>query len=306
VVTAIQIGSTTNAITLGNFNSANAATSYGMIIEGSVTGSGIWDGVAANGIDIGVGGMGVNLTGGLRLASGSTVSATAYQADALAIHLESGTVAPTIYNEGIVTASVTTSSANTATALRIEAGATVNTLNNPGILLATTTGDSANASAVIDKSGTLSNITNWGTISATLNPALEGEAVTGKAIALDLSANTTGVTLTQQLAESSTVSPAIVGDVLLGSGPNTVNLLYGTMKGALSMGSAASSLTIDGGASYVGALTYGGNALAINVANGTLQDNSTTTIGAACQKVGGGPHQNRRAAAAPRQAPAGV
>ena len=106
-------------------------------------------------------------------------------------------------------------------------------------------------------------------------------------MALDLSANTTGVTLVQQLASGSTTAPSIVGDILLGSGPNNVSLLSGTVRGSLSLGAAPGSLTIDNGASYTGALTYSGSQLAINLANGSLIDTSATTVGATSLTVGG-------------------
>jgi hypothetical protein len=286
---ALQIGST-NAITVGNFGTGQNA--YGLVIRGTVAGNGVYDGVSATGIDIGAGGGGVNLTGGINITG--AVTASAFQADATGMHLESGAVSPTlqIYTGsttgvglGSLSASVVSGGTNTATALVIDQGATVNTLLNFGAISAGVTGDKANASAVVDNSGTLKTVENTGAIVANLAPAASGETVTGRAIALDLSRNTTGVTLRQEL--DGAVAPAIVGDVLLGSGPNTVQLLSGKIQGALSLGSAAGSITIDNGAAYVGAMTYGGSQLAINVANGTLQNNSATTIGASTLNVGG-------------------
>jgi hypothetical protein len=52
------------------------------------------------------------------------------------------------------------------------------------------------------------------------------------------------------------------------------------------MGSAPSSITIDNGASYIGVLKYTGSALAINVANGTLQNNSANVFHASSLTVG--------------------
>jgi hypothetical protein len=83
------------------------------------------------------------------------------------------------------------------------------------------------------------------------------------------------------------VAPAIVGDVLLGSGVNTVQLLAGTETGALDVGSASgSSLLIAGGAIYTGALTSKGSGLIFNVASGTLTDTSATALSLASLTVG--------------------
>jgi hypothetical protein len=285
---ALQIGATT-PITIGNFGAGQNA--FGLVVRGSISGNGVYDGFSATGVDIGAAGGGVNLTGGISIVG--SVGAIAYQADATALHLESGAVAPTIQvftgsttgvGQGNLSATVASTGANTATALVIDQGATVNTLDNFGNITASVTGDKANASAVIDRSGTLNFVENTGSILATLKPTATGETVTGRGIALDLSNNTSGVTLRQEL--DGATAPSIIGDVLLGTGPNTVQLLSGKIEGALALGVAAGSLTIDNGASYVGALSYTGSQLAINVVNGTLQNNATGPIGASTLNVG--------------------
>jgi hypothetical protein len=277
---ALQIGST-NPITIGNFGTGNNA--FGLIIEGTVSGSGVFDGFSSTAIDIGAGGGGVNLGGGISIVG--AVSATSFQADATAIHLESGTIAPKIQVTGSVTSSVTSAGANTATALVIDQGATVNSLFNFAQMIAATTGDAANATVVVDHSGTLSMIENTGNIDASLTAGAAGETITGKGIALDLQANTTGVTIRQEF--DGVNAPTIIGDVLLGNGPNTIQLLSGSIQGALQMGNGATgSITIDNGANYIGALTYGGTGLSINVINGTLQNNSATTLGLSSLTVG--------------------
>jgi hypothetical protein len=287
----IQIGSPNGPITLGNFgNPGNSTTittnnNVGLIIEGTVTSAGVWDGVSATAVDIGAGGKGVNLSGGIRVSG--TVTATSYQANATAMHLESGATGGQLINTGTISAIVTSAGANTATGLQIDAGSTLGAITNTHVLSASVTGDTANAIAVVDKGGGIGSVTNTGVIAATLDPALPGETLQGKATALDLRANTSGVTITQTQASGATITPIISGDVYLGSGPNTVNLLAGSMNGQLSMGGAPSSLTIDNGAAYTGALTYSGSQLTINVANGVLNDKSPTAVGAASLTVGG-------------------
>jgi len=276
---AIQIGGPT-AITVGNFGTTY--NPFGLTIEGTVTGQGVFDGVSATAIDVGAGyNAGVNLGGGINIIG--TVSALAYQADATAIHLESGSVVPTVRSTGTISASLTSGSANTATALSIDAGANVGYLLNFGAITSTVTGDTANAIAVVDKSGTLSFVENTGQITATITPALLGDTLTGKTVALDLSQNTTGVTLRQ---EYNGQTPSIIGDIYLSpTGSNSVLLTDGTIDGVLSLGSAPGSFTINGG-SYTGALLYSGSQLAVSLDNGTLQNNSPTTAGLSSLTVG--------------------
>jgi hypothetical protein len=251
-----------------------------------VTANGVYDGVSATAIDIGTGGAGVNLSGGINIIG--SVTATAYQANATAIHLESGTVGRDIVNNGTLAASLTTGGANTATALVIDAGASISNLTNYGTLAAGATGDAASAMAVIDKGGGITFVENTGTISAAVAATTLGDTLTGQTVALDLSANTAGVTIQQEL-NGEVNAPSITGDIKLGNGMNVINLLSGTIRGSLSLGSGANdAIIINNGASYIGALTYGGGSLSINLANGTLQNNATGTIGVSKLSVGSG------------------
>jgi hypothetical protein len=279
---ALQIGAAT-PITIGNFRTNLPDNAFGLIVRGTVSGQGLNDGVTATAIDIGAGGGGVNLTGGINNLG--SISAAAFEANATAIRLESGVTGATFQNSGVVNATVTSAGANMATALQIDSGARITNFINSGTMTGVVTGNQASAAVVLDRTGGISNVLNTGGVAATLNPAQPGETTTGRGVAFDLSANTSGVTFVQRL--NGTVAPAIIGDILLGSGPNTVQLLSGTVSGSLSLGGAPSSLTIDNGASYTGSLTYSGAALAVNVANGKLQDNSATTIGASSLTVGG-------------------
>ena len=354
---ALLIGSASN-ITLGGFVATgayavgNANNGYGLIIEGTVSGQGVYDNKSATALQIGGLGGTTNLSGGVNITG--SVTATSYAANSTAILIGSGATVPTINNSGTITTAVAppntttdtypsfgvTGAPVTATTIQINANATVTNLINSGDITASVTGDSKDiisAIAVSDASGTLSNVTNTGTIAATFTADALTATVTGTpvtlvsgatgspTVALDLSNNTSGVTLTQSQAPTIVIttvttssvpvvtvsyvtpspssitytttatvtstttgnttvetvvpaSPNIIGDVYLGNGDNTVNLLAGTVTGALSLGNGAtSSLTIDNGAIYTGALTYGGASLSVNVANGILDDRSAST-----------------------------
>jgi hypothetical protein len=132
-------------------------------------------------------------------------------------------------------------------------------------------GQKADAIAIVDRSGTLVEIENTRTISATRTITDTTQAVTGRAIAMDLSANTTGIHVLQSDVSGGVTLPSITGSVLLGSGADRVEILAGSLTGDLDLGAGANSLTIDGGATVKGALTAGGGTLALSVGQGTLQ-----------------------------------
>ena len=282
-------------ITIGEFGSCNGLSyglgenCFGLIIEGSIAGDGIYDSVSGTGLQIGGNGGTVNILGGIRLSYTGYISASSYQNNATAMILESGVSTPVIQNEGTIAANIIADSgAHSANALLIQSGASVPTLTNYGIISAYVTGDSTSAYAVVDSSGTVTKVVNQGQITATVTPTLATDATTGSTVALDLRANTTGVTLTQSMGGPNDTSPYITGDVLLSqSAPNTVQLLAGSVTGALSLGNGVGGqLTIDNGASYVGALTFGGSGIAVSIPNGTLQDNSPTTINGTSLSLG--------------------
>ncbi len=165
------------------------------------------------------------------------------------------------------------------TAVDILAGGSLPELTNTGSITAVITGRNGEAIAVRDASGTLISLNNGGTISASgLNSDSAGEQATNfNLIAIDVSANTNGFTLNQTQYDNPDVeddpAPAINGDILLGSGDDTVNIAAGTVTGDISFGDGADVLTLSGGSLVSTSLSDSDGQLAINVA-----DNSTLTI----------------------------
>jgi len=351
---ALIVGGVNN-ITIGGFTATSASNpnnGMGLIIEGTVEAFGVYDGVTATALQIGGLGGTTTIDGGVRITG--TVEASAYGSDAMAIHVGSGATIPTIENTGTIEASIappnTTSSTYpaftaTATAIQIDAGSKVSALVNSGTIIASISGDSGDQIAVngvIDHGGGISSVTNTGQILTQFTADATGATPTGKSVALDLSANTTGVTLTQDQAPNQIVtttvsngtttvttttgavvypttpattggslypttatsttttpssgvtvvtttpaSPTIEGDIYLGSGSNTVNLLAGTITGALNLGSGpTAAFTIDNGAIYAGALSYTGPALSLNIKNGILDNSNAATFNASSINVG--------------------
>ncbi len=278
---ALSIGASGRDVSLGAFGAGKNA--YGLIIEGKVSGQGVYDNVAATAVQIGAAGGTVHVAGGARLVG--TVSASAYQADATGLHIGAGSQVPALVNEGSVSVGVTSSLASTATGVLIDAGGAVTSLNNSGTIGAAAISDSGSAYVVRDNSGLLSNIVNTGVLATSITPEHSGDSTTGRQVALDLGANTSGVTLVQGPNANTAVTPAIVGDILLGSGDDSVSLQAGSVNGALAFGAGKASLTVDNGATFAGALTSSGS-MTLNVNNGSVEDDSASTINASSLTVG--------------------
>ena len=286
---ALLIGSSGRDVHLGDYGAGSNA--FGLIIEGSVAGNGVYGvngGFSGTAIQIGVAGGTVHIDGGIRIASSSVITGQGYQANATAIHILSGSVIPTLINGGAISGQSTTDAASQATGLLIESGASLTSLTNTGSIGGAITGDLGDASAIVDRSGSLASIANTNTIVAKVNPAGATDTPTGKTVAIDLSANSSGVTLVQSANSVTTITPSITGDILLGSGDDTVQFTAGTVVGTLDFGKGSGSLLVDNGATYTGKLLMTGStgALAINVNNGTLEDDSPTTINATSLSLG--------------------
>ena len=92
---ALLIGSTSNSVTLGAVGTGDAA--YGLINRGTITGSGLYSGVEARAVQLGVtGGQTVNIVGGVRNEGG--ITSTALDANATSIWVGSGVTTPMISN----------------------------------------------------------------------------------------------------------------------------------------------------------------------------------------------------------------
>ena len=207
-----------------------------------------------------------------------------------------------IENERSIQAGASGDDEHSATAVLIAQGASVPTLNNSGTITAGFGGNHGEAVAIRDLSGTLTSLTNSGSIVTSITPNADDEtAVDGSAVALDLSANTTGVTIRQfgvEADEDSTLpdadedgvpdvnEPSIRGDILLGSGNDRVAVENGTITGNMSFGAGADSLVISGGAGVIGAITDADGQLDIDVSDGVLFATQTTTTTISSLDVG--------------------
>ncbi|MBI1198818.1 MAG: autotransporter domain-containing protein [Phenylobacterium sp.] len=231
---AIDIGSVDRATTIGAVGTG--ALAYGIVNRGSIGGYGVNDGVSAIGLRIGQDGGGtVKVAGGINNQGGS-ISARSY--------------------------------GSTATGVLLNAGADVPALVNSGTVGAQQIGGLSDARAILDLSGTLAFVQNSGTIAAAVTPD-DGVTQTGRAIAIDLSANTSGAIVRQTVVNSDD-APLITGDVMFGSGDDRLELLAGRLTGAMRFGAGADTLVIEGGAVAIGEISDSDNRLDIDIRNGEL------------------------------------
>ncbi|HUZ11745.1 MAG TPA: autotransporter outer membrane beta-barrel domain-containing protein [Caulobacteraceae bacterium] len=219
---ALQIGTEAGAITIGD----NASDPFGLVVGGTVTASGVYsqktspnlaapapatavligagpaaaaktsDGVAYE--ELGAGGPGVALTGGVHVVG--TVTATALDAQATAMEIGRGVTGTAIVNDGEIAAGVTASEAQPVFGILIDKGADIASIANTGLISAATTANAAFDGfngAIIDQSGMVTSISNTGQIAASITPSANTFAAGGPTIAIDESAGTAGLALTQ-------------------------------------------------------------------------------------------------------------
>lgn len=255
---ALDIGAAA-ATTLGRVGTGDYG--YGLVIRGGEAAAyGVNDGVAATAVRIGQDGGGRTvIEGGIHVLGGK-ITALAYGADVAA-------------------------QGGAATALLVNANAEVPSLRNSGVISATLSGGSQDARAIVDLSGGLALVENLGAISAVTTPKA-GSTHIGQAIAIDLSANTSGAVVRQTLA-ASTSTPSIVGDVRFGSGADRLELLGGTLVGDMSFGAGRDTLVLDNGASATGAIIDSDGLLDVTVANGRLSVTNTGAVRLSGLTLGG-------------------
>ncbi|MFZ1991303.1 MAG: autotransporter domain-containing protein [Alphaproteobacteria bacterium] len=274
VLISPSLAGTPAPITLGpvgtgsdDFDFINRGTISSNGEYGALTAGG--SGVSAEAVRIqGAAGFQTLLPDGLR--NDGTIAATAFSNFATGLAIGNLATVPVISNAGIIGASTTGS--GTATAISIEPGASVTTIDNTGKIIAT-------VSAATNADGTVSS-------------------PTGKAVAIDLSAASNDITVTNDLPPAPLSGGVIQGDVLLGSGNDTFAMHAGTITGNIVFGAgndsllatggiiegnldfgagAGDALSIDGGAFVQGALAESGT-LAISVNNGTLSITSANAV----------------------------
>jgi hypothetical protein len=197
---------------------------YGLVVQGSIIGDGVFDPVTTPNIGGQISGTGLQVgtgdTTGAYTAviaggiwNGGLIEGEAYQASATAIHFTAGGQTPLIDNEGSIFANseqVTTTIGNTANytpvnvyGILIDKGATVTSIINNSSITANLTGSggagATEIGAIVDRSGTLTSIVNTGSIVAEATQTVLGQPMPiGSTVAIDMSQGTTPQSLVQQ------------------------------------------------------------------------------------------------------------
>ncbi len=244
---AFQIGAADKAITVGAVS--GNAQGHGLVINGSVSGQGVYKSVDGNGLVIGGLGQAVNIAGGMTV--NGKIEASSLDKNATALRIGNLANVNEILVNGGVGAVGGGIDGTSVAAVQIDAGATATKLTNKGAIIAKVNTDKAVGTAILDRSGTLSNIVNQGRI------AVEGTAGADRAIALDLSANTSGVTISQSRASATAALPEITGNILLGSGNDLIDVAAGKIAGKIVFGAGNDHLRLTSEAAYSGAVSFG-------------------------------------------------
>lgn len=232
---------------------------YGFMNRGTVLSAGLNMGISSTGIRIAGSADGQHQTivdGGI--FNGGSISARSFEANAVGLNIGSGASTPTLVNSGSIFGTVNTETNHTGWGVRIDAGASVPTVTNSGLMQANIRGYDGTGIAFQDLSGTVTSFTNTSRIAAGYTDDDTTDDITsgaGQAIAIDLSRNASGVTLTQ----TDTIDNArIFGDVYLGAGNDRFNLLSGEMIGDTYFGAGSDVFAINS-ARLFGNATFGGS-----------------------------------------------
>lgn len=291
LVTAGQDGEAGGDVVLGAVGTQTDVNDFGLVNDGEISVAGLNDGFAATAIMVQgqeVGGMMRHAIIQNGILNNRLISATSFDANARAVWVRNGGIVDTLRNTATIRSAVISQVGQQATTIVIDAGGEVNTIHNSGTLEANFTGSGTGSQAVVitDESGTLDLIINEGQITAVyaeiLPSGVEADPndTTRRTVAIDASANTTGVTIRQQANPDPDTGflTAITGDILLGSGDDLVELNAGTVTGDILFGDGADVLMIDGGAELTGALYDSDGLLTLDIRDGLLALGSGTNL----------------------------
>ena len=271
---------------------------FGFVNQGPITAQGILDDSPATALEL----ADVTVTGGV--LNSNNISASTFRSGddgtddvgdfdghARAIFLSENANVPTLVNTDNITTLATEAADEVfadqdnpidprflqSTAIEISADSTLTSLNNSGIISATIVGRNGTSTAIIDRSGTLVDITNQGNILAANNTSdTTGLSETNLTnIALDLTANTSGVSILQETNPSTGAIPQIFGDVLLGSGDDTFTSTLGLISGDVSFGDGDDVFEI-GATAFTGTLSDSDSSLELTVTDNSILTQAST------------------------------
>jgi hypothetical protein len=255
----------------------SATQQYAFVNEGTISASGLFDDVDATVLSA----ADVTFAGGINNIGSMT--ATTYRAPvendlaaigegvARVIVLGDNAIADQINNSGLIVATAQEAAdeiffdtnniipprALLAVGIDVSSSAQLAEIVNTGAISALLTGREGAAFAIRDASGTLTSISNSGTIIATAgNSDSTGDSETDfNLVAIDVSALTSGFTYTQTQNPDSENAPITNGDILLGSGDDTITSSAGVIVSNVDFGGGDATLALSGGSIFGGEIT---------------------------------------------------
>ena len=266
------------------------ALGYSVVNRGNVAARGLFDGRDATafliaGRDVNGVLRAVILTeGGMR--NDGVIDAVAYDADATGLRVGAGAQLDTFHNRADVRATAnlgfdddgfadSAHGTGRAFALVLDEGSDIRrVLNERGTILALVERDGQSATAITVNTQSLERIDNSGTISALALNLVDG-ADPVPTIAIDARNHDSGLLIRQTAPLDNEGNPiadrsaSIVGDVLLGDGDDTIELLSGELRGDVSFGAGNDTLVING-ARLIGGITNSSGELDVSVTDGRI------------------------------------
>lgn len=241
-------------IVIGTLPAANGG--YSLLIEGSVSGTANYSSTDAYGIVIGGAGGRVHLPGGIGVTG--SVTATTQDSAATAILINQGSTVSSLYNSGTIKATINSQGEGEAYGIYDKSG-TLRSIENTGHISAV--GSSSDITQAIN----LGNATDDVTIAQYMN---DDDIATRKEIEEDL----------EEGEEDDTVYTSIIGNIVTGSGNDTLTANAGQIIGNSHFNAGNDRLLLSGEAYYKGKVFFGdGTALAAlsgeAVFSGTLDFN---------------------------------
>lgn len=251
---------------------------FGFISRGAIVAQGLYEGVASEAVLF----ANAIINGGVR--NDGTIDTASTDATSQAIRFGSGAQTPRFQNDGRVSASSIGTGASTV-AIGIDAGASVGQIINNNRIETLAISDTGDAVAIRDLSGTVTQVTNAGTISAVLRDDNDNDAATtddagtpiGRAFAYDFAANTTGISIFNTVQSNFAGTAAqrqafgnVTGDVRTGSGNDSYGADAGTTVGNISLGAGDDQVSLSTDAIIVGTVDFGTGADSAALDNGNL------------------------------------
>ncbi len=269
----------------------DSSLQYGFINQGSISANGLYNDFNATTVSL----ANVTIEGGINNTSTGTLTANSFRGGepseftdgegvARVLVLGDQAIADEINNSGTIIATVSEDDDEIyfdrtnviaprpllAVAVDIGEGASVTDLVNSGTISALMIGRDGTAVAVRDSSGTIRRLNNSGSIStlAASSDSLGLEDTDFNLIAIDFSAATDSIEISQTQNPDRTATPLIRGDILLGSGDDTLTISAGEVTGDIDFGGGADALSLSGNSSFTGNI-QNSDILALSVTDGS-------------------------------------